>query len=62
MEKLTGFAEACYDNNTVEDLTAIAIAAKGGFVDETDCKNWNITPDEWLAAICLAVRAKESEI
>lgn len=51
------FAAACYDSNTVAELEA----ALRGPVDENDCKEWNITPEQWREQIQLALAAKTEE-
>lgn len=61
------FAAACYDNNSVEELAAITIAVKNGanvedVADGTDCKNWDITPEQWFAGIKAALEAKEADL
>ena len=55
MKQLTGFAEACYDTNRVEELEA---AIKQRVADKTDCETWKITPTQWRAAIAEALAAK----
>lgn len=40
---LSGFAEACYDDNSYEDL----VAALDNEADATDCETWNINAEEW---------------
>ena len=40
---LSGFAEACYDDNSYEDL----VAALDNEADATDCETWNISAEEW---------------
>lgn len=51
------FASACYDSNTVAELEA----ALQGPVDESDCKAWKITPEQWREQIQLALAAKTEE-
>lgn len=55
MTKLNGFAEACYDMNTVADLE---FAMTQRQADKTDCETWRITPTQWRAAIAEALDAK----
>lgn len=57
MTQLTGFAEACYDQNTEADL----VAALAGQADETDCKTWGITAEQWRANIEAALAAKRAD-
>lgn len=44
---LNGFAEACYDDGNFEEL-AIALDSAA---DTTDCKNWDISAEEWKESI-----------
>lgn len=48
---LNGFAEACYNTNSVSELEE----ARAGNADRTDCAAWNITPEQWRAEILLAL-------
>lgn len=50
-----GFAEACYDQNTIEDLKA---AHAAGDADESDMEAWDISPQGWRDAIEAALAAK----
>jgi len=45
---LDGFAAACFDDNSNDELIE---ALKMRAADETDCKNWEITPSQWREAI-----------
>jgi hypothetical protein len=58
MTKLTGFAEACYDTNTIAELEN---ALKQRAADKTDCQEWKITPTQWREAISEALAAKKAE-
>ena len=58
MSNLTGFAEACYDTNTVAELEE---ALKQRAADKTDCEEWKITPTQWRAAIAEALEAKTAD-
>ena len=58
MTQLTGFAEACYDTNSIAELEA---ALKQRAADKTDCQEWKITPTQWRAAIAEALAAKKAE-
>ncbi len=49
-----GFAQACFDQNTVDELEE----AESGFADMSDCQTWNINEDEWRWAIVTAKYAK----
>lgn len=49
--KVKEFAIACYDTNSIEDLE---LSLLNDEADETDCKTWNITSDEWFRAIIAA--------
>jgi predicted Zn-ribbon and HTH transcriptional regulator len=46
--QLTGFAEACFDTNSVPELIEGLLERSA---DKTDCKQWNITPTQWREAI-----------
>ena len=52
IDDLTGnahkFAIACYDMNDISELRPWDEA------DETDCKTWGITPEEWKKAVTAA--------
>ncbi len=52
---VNSFAEACYNSNSFNEIKY----CKTEEADECDCKNWNITPDEWrehqIMAICHAM-------
>ena len=50
---LNGFAEACYDDGNFEEL-AIALDSAA---DTTDCKNWDISAEEWKESIKKALEA-----
>ena len=43
-----GFAAACYNDNSVDELLA---ALRQRAADKTDCKNWGITPTQWRSSI-----------
>ena len=58
MSNLTGFAEACYDENSIAELEE---ALKLRAADKTDCENWKITPTQWRAAIVEALAAKRED-
>lgn len=44
--KLSGFAEACYDMNSYDDIKE----CKTSPVDRVDCKTWQIDKDAWREA------------
>jgi len=44
---LTGFAEACHDTNSTDEL----ISALADGEDENDCKAWGISGEEWIDSI-----------
>ena len=46
--KLEGFAEACVNGNSIMELIT-AIESRSS--DKIDCRNWQITPTQWRAAI-----------
>lgn len=45
---LEGFAEACFNDNSNDELID---ALKMRKADKTDCENWGITPSQWREAI-----------
>ena len=53
--KLSGFAEACYDQNTFGDLIDCLLERTA---DKADCATWKISATDWRKAIGLALRAK----
>lgn len=67
-DESTNFAAACYDGNTVEDLTAIAITVKNGadiddVADGSDIAGWNLVgPAEWYDAIMAALEERTAEL
>ncbi len=56
MKNLAGntaaFSEACYDENSIEELQEPHAPENA---DETDCKTWGITAQEWSEAIEVAL-------
>lgn len=46
------FAAACYNDNSIAELIESLALPQA---DETDCDNWDITPDEWWASIASAL-------
>ena len=57
---LTGFAEACFDCNSIDELINALIY---GVADVTDCISWGITEEEWIEGVqdaleCLLFRLK----
>jgi hypothetical protein len=63
-DRNNNFAQACYDQNSIEELTTIVIGLKNGntAVDKTDCATWNITEQQWIDGIRAACEQMESEI
>lgn len=53
------FAKACYEQNSAGELKACLFRDEA---DETDCKQWNITPNEWRCAIGEAISRKIDEV
>ncbi len=53
--KLDGFAGACFDMNTIDDLREALYLNESGCAD--DCAAWNITENEWRASIKTALVA-----
>lgn len=58
MANLTGFAEACYDNNSVRELFD---ALQEGGADSTSCADWGITAEESYSAMEEALAVKISD-
>jgi hypothetical protein len=56
---LTGFAEACYDQNSIEDLIE---CLETGTVDKIDCRGWKLSHQEWRTAIADALRGKVADL
>lgn len=56
--KQNTFAEACYNQNSINELK-IALSEEP---DETDMRTWNITPIEWYEQIMLALAARREDI
>jgi hypothetical protein len=56
---LNGFAEACYNQNSIAEL----INALRGEPDEADCKEWNMSRQDWRDAIAdaLSVRLDDED-
>lgn len=52
---LDGFAEACFNQNSEDELRD---SLNLGSADKTDCGSWNITPTEWRESIERALAAK----
>lgn len=59
MARLIGFAEACYEQNTTDELRD---ALAQGSADAADCQEWGISASEWRASIeaALATRLNEA--
>lgn len=51
------FAEACYDQNSIEELEA----ALNQEPDETDMETWGLTADEWREQIEIALAEKKAD-
>jgi len=50
-EKTRAFADACYSQNTLDELSyALTEPA-----DKTDCQEWGLTPYQWKNAIRTAL-------
>lgn len=56
--KARDFAVACYDTNAIHELQAPHAPADA---DPADCREWEITPDEWSAAIEAALNERLSD-
>ena len=50
--KLDGFSEACYNDNSVNELID---ALKSRAADATDCENWKISKNSWREEIRTAL-------
>ena len=50
--KLDGFAEACFNDNSIDELVE---GLRMRAADSTDCKNWDITSTQWRRAIISAL-------
>ena len=53
--RLDGFAEACFNDNSIDDLVE---ALRMRSADKTDCKNWEITPSQWRKSIKEALESR----
>jgi hypothetical protein len=58
MSNLIHFAEACYNQNSLNELK---FSLKGA-TDETDLLTWNLTEAEWREALKIAIIAIEQDI
>lgn len=58
MSNLTGFAEACYNMNSIAELEQ---AFEEPNADASDLEEWGITPEEWFDAIEEALAAKRAD-
>jgi hypothetical protein len=58
IENWINFADACYEMNDYGELKACLFME----ADENDCKEWNITKEEWHKAIRKAIRMKREDI
>src|SRR5271157_368027 len=50
--QISEFAEACYNGNTIEELEERLRRPQ----DYTDMREWNLSEDEWIAAIRMALK------
>lgn len=61
---LNEFAEACYDQIDSDDLIQmLKLEEPTDFLpediaDQTDCANWDITPDQWVTSLEQALTKK----
>jgi len=53
--QLTGFAEACFDTNSVQELIEALLEQSA---DKEDCKQWGITPIQWRESIKRALECR----
>lgn len=58
MSNMIYFAEACYNQNSLNELK---FSLKGA-ADETDLLTWNLTEAEWREALKIAIIAMEQDI
>jgi hypothetical protein len=58
MSNVMHFAEACFNQNSLNELK---FSLKGA-ADETDLLIWNLTESEWREALKIAVIAIEKDI
>jgi hypothetical protein len=56
---LTGFAEACYNQNSIDDLIE---CLEGPHADRADCDEWKLSHQEWREAIADALRGKVADL
>lgn len=58
MSNYNKFRDACFEQNTIDELN-VALTEEA---DETDMREWCLTPDEWREAIVEAIKMlKEDE-
>jgi hypothetical protein len=55
-EERNNFASACYNDNSVDELLDALVPDVQA--DETDCKEWGISAEEWRDAISAACEEK----
>jgi hypothetical protein len=58
MSNMIYFAEACYNQNSLNELK---FSLKGA-ADETDLLTWNLTEAEWRKALKIAIIAMEQGV
>ena len=58
MSNMIYFAEACYNQNSLNELK---FSLKGA-ADETDLLTWNLTEAEWREALKIAIIAMEQGV
>jgi len=56
---LAGFAEACFDQNSTDELIDALLQRKA---DAHDLKDWNLTSEQWREAIAEALRERINAI
>jgi hypothetical protein len=52
------FADACYNDTSLAELHAALTETP----DETDCRVWQITPNEWRLAIFVALSERLADL
>jgi hypothetical protein len=58
MSNMIYFAEACYNQNSLNELK---FSLKGA-ADETDMLTWGLTEAEWREALKIAIIAMEQDV
>ena len=51
------FAESCFEQNSIKELETIL---DNGIIDTTDCREWNLTEEDYLWNIKVALNELKS--